>query len=58
MGKRFVFFILISILLLSLVSAEQVVFDSSGSWTVPANVNQITVELVGGGGGGGAANCF
>jgi len=32
-------------------------FDSSGNFTVPAGVHQVTVEMWGGGGGGGSSRC-
>ncbi len=51
-----VFSIIFFILFLGYARAEQVVFDSSfnpSTWTVPANVYSISVELWGGGGGGG-----
>lgn len=38
------------------VTSHRLVFTSSGTWTVPANVSVCDVLLVGGGGGGGGGN--
>jgi hypothetical protein len=52
--KRFVFFLLLSISLISLGQPQT--FTSSGSYTVPASVTSIIVECWGAGGGGGSSN--
>jgi hypothetical protein len=33
---------------------NEAIFTSSGTFTVPANVNTITIEVIGGGGSGGS----
>ncbi|MBK6595230.1 MAG: hypothetical protein IPG23_22330 [Burkholderiales bacterium] len=41
---------------ISLAQAGTVTFNSSGSWTAPAGVTSVTVEVWGGGGAGGGQN--